>query len=40
MGSVEVVSITGVVEVKRDANENTFSTNLTCVEDQMTYTNL
>ena len=27
-GSAEFVSITGVVEVERDANENTFSTNL------------
>ena len=28
-GSAEVVSITGVVEVERDANVNTFFTNLT-----------
>ena len=28
-GSAESISITGVVEVERDANRNTFSTNLT-----------
>ena len=29
VGSVKVVSITSVVEVERNMNENTFSTNLT-----------
>ena len=29
MVSIEVVSITNVVEVERETNENTFSTNLT-----------
>ena len=28
VGSAEFVSITGMVKVKRDAKENTFSTNL------------
>ena len=29
VGSAEFVSITGMVEVERDAHENTFSINLT-----------